>query len=322
MSKRRLNKQQSARIEKQHQHYRHLQETEADKTLCEGLVITRYSRHAHIEDQEGHAIHCAIRPNLDSIVAGDRVVWQPEGPAQGTIVSIYPRHTVLGRPDAHGHIKPIAANISQIMVVVAPLPPISWLLLDSYLVMADSLKLPAVIVLNKTDLDITAIQHDLLHHYEPLGYPLVFTNHLTDDLSPLQKHLRQQTSVFVGQSGVGKSSLIMRLLPHEASRIKTGEVSAQSQFGCHTTSNSQLFHLPSGGDLIDSPGVREFALWALPPASIAAGFREFKPYLGQCKFRDCTHMQATPNCAILHALKTQQISLKRYENYVKIVSLR
>jgi len=322
MSKRRLNKQQTARIEKQHQHYRHLQEKEDNKTLCDGLVITRYSRHAHIEDQEGHDIHCVIRPNLNSIVAGDHVVWQPEGPSQGSIVSVYPRKTVLGRPDAQGQVKAIAANISQMMVVIAPVPTISWLLLDSYLVMADYLSLPAVILLNKTDLGVESIQHDLLHDYEPLGYPLVLTNRVTDDLSALQKILRHQTSVFVGQSGVGKSSLITRVLPHEASRIKTGDVSSQSQFGCHTTSNSQLFHLPTGGDLIDSPGVREFSLWTLPPGSIAAGFREFKPYLGQCKFRDCTHAQDTPSCAIIHAVKSQQISMKRYTNYVKMLALK
>ncbi|HVT63237.1 MAG TPA: small ribosomal subunit biogenesis GTPase RsgA, partial [Legionellaceae bacterium] len=136
MSKRRISKQQASRIEKQHHHYRQQHENPNDKTVCEGLVISRYSRHAHIEDAEGHAIHCAIRPNINSLVAGDRVIWQPEGPSQGIVLSVLPRHTVLGRVDAQGEMKAIAANISQMMIVIAPLPPISWLLLDSYLVMA------------------------------------------------------------------------------------------------------------------------------------------------------------------------------------------
>ena len=320
MSKRRINKQQNARIEKQHQHYRQLQSTGDNKTICEGLVIARYSRHAHVEDRDGHAIRCAIRPNLDSLVAGDRVVWQPEGPATGIIVSVYPRKTVLGRPDAHGHMKAIAANISQIMIVVAPLPTISWMLLDTYLIMAEHLKIQPFILLNKTDLEeADSIRSQLLKIYEPLGYPILFTNVNNNDLTTLQKALRQQTSVFVGQSGVGKSSLISRILPHEASRIQTAAISAQSQLGCHTTSNSFLYHIPSGGELIDSPGVRDMSLWTMPPSSIAYGYKEFRSYIAQCKFRNCSH-QDTPGCAVLNAIKNNQISLKRYENYVKIVN--
>ncbi len=319
MSKRRINKQQSTRIAKQHQNYRQLHENNSDKTLCEGLVITRYSRHAHIEDQEGHAVHCAIRPNLNSMVAGDRVIWQPEGPGQGIVLSVYPRKSVLGRPDAQGHVKAIAANISQIMIVIAPAPAVSWLLLDSYLVMAEHLNIQPFIILNKSDLGIEDIRQFLLQHYEPLGYPLLFTNIKSQELNTLQKSLRNQVSVFVGQSGVGKSSLIRYILPHEVARIQTGEISAQSQFGCHTTSNSHLYHLPSGGDLIDSPGVREFSLWSMSQPMIAAGFREFKPYISHCKFRNCTHSN-TPNCAVLDAVKTHQISLKRYENYVKMIT--
>ena len=290
-----------------------------DKTGCEGLVITRYSRHAHVEDMEGHAIHCAIRSHITSLVAGDRVIWQPEGPSQGNILEVCPRHSVLGRPDSHGQLKPIAANITQIMIVIAPAPAVSWLLLDSYLVMAETLQLQPYIILNKTDLDITQIQQDLLKNYEPLGYPHLFTNIKSQDLNALQKTLRNQTSVFVGQSGVGKSSLITYLLPHEAARIKTGELSQQSQFGCHTTSNSHLYHIPTGGDIIDSPGIREFSLWSMPQSTVASAFREFRPYINQCKFRNCTHID-TPNCAVLQAVKSHQISLKRYENYVKIIS--
>ena len=314
MSKKRFHKPTSSHSNALHPRH-HLD----DKTTCTGLVITRFSRHAHVEDQQGHDIHCAIRSHITSLVAGDRVYWQPEGPAQGSVLEVLPRKTVLNRPDAQGQLKPVAANISQIMIVIAPLPLVSWLLLDSYLVMAETLQIQPYIILNKTDLETTHLQQYLLQHYEPLGYPLLFTNIKSQDLSLLQKSLRQQTSVFVGQSGVGKSSLITRLLPEESLKIKTGKLTQNSQLGCHTTSNSQLYHLPSGGDLIDSPGIRELCLGSVSTNIVAQGFKEFRPYILQCKFRDCRHHN-TPNCAVIQAVKSQQISEKRYENYVKIIT--
>ena len=121
----------------------------------------------------------------------------------------------------------------------------------------------------------------------------------------------------MGQSGVGKSSLINLLLPNEKSEIKTAAVSESSNLGCHTTRNARLYHLPEGGALIDSPGVREFSLHNLSAVNIAEGYCEFRPYLGQCKFRNCEHI-TSPGCAILEAVKNTAISRRRYENYVKI----
>ncbi len=317
MSKRRISKQQALRIEKKQAFYRQQKEEEHHDMMMEGLVIARHNKYAHVEDMQGNSIHCAIRPNIDSLVAGDKVVWQPEGTHQGTIISRYPRHTVLGRPGQQGHIKPIAANLSQMMVVVAPIPEISWSLLDSYLVMAEFLKINAQIVLNKTDLPSDDIQRALLKYYEPLGYPILFTNKLEAQDKSLLRSLNNQTSVFVGQSGVGKSSMIARILPHEVKRILTGELSSHSNLGTHTTSTSYLYHLPHGGNLIDSPGVRELSLWNMKTSDIAQGYREFRPYLSQCKFRNCNHNQ-TPGCAVINAVKNRLISLTRYENYVKL----
>lgn len=317
MSKRRLSKQQTIRIEKQHQHYRQLTETERDDGTADGLVITRHSRHAHIEDSHGTPIHCSIRPSIDSLVAGDRVVWQAEDPGVGVILSRYPRQSTLGRPEQNGKIKAIAANMSQLIIVVSPKPEISWMLLDSYLVMAETLHLTAVIILNKNDLPCDDLKHILLQIYEPLGYPLLFTSVHDEHHKPLQNILHDKVSVFVGQSGVGKSSLLAQLLPDEPN-IRTAAISAQSQFGCHTTSNSRLYHLSTGGDLIDSPGVREFGLWHMPADKIAAGYREFRPYMTHCKFRNCQHRENDPGCAILDAVKNKLIAYQRYENYVKI----
>ena len=319
MSKRRISDQQSARIEKRHLHLR--QQTDAGELASEdGLVIKRFSRHAQVENRQGTLIHCSIRPTIDSLVAGDRVVWQEQGTGKGVIVSRYPRTSVLGRPDKQGLLKPIAANITQLIIVVAPKPEISWSLLDSYLVMAEYLKLQVCIILNKTDLDESQLQHAIHQQYDPLGYSVLFTSRDNPaGYKELENTLNNQISVFVGQSGVGKSSLIAKILPEQSSKIQTSEISSSSNLGCHTTSNSCLYHLPTGGALIDSPGVRELGLWHMPATDIAACYREFKPFLSKCKFRNCNHRDA-PGCALLNALKNNEVSHHRYENYVKIIT--
>ncbi len=318
MSKRRISHQQSARIEKKQHSYRQQAETGHPEATCDGLVIKRFSRHAQIEDVDGKRIHCSIRPTIDSLVAGDRIVWQAEGHNQGVVVSRYPRQSVLGRPDKQGEIKPVAANITQVLIVVAPKPEISWPLLDSYLVMAEYLNLPACIILNKTDLASDTLRNELLKSYSELDYCILFTGRdQSKGYKQLQSILNNQVSVFVGQSGVGKSSLIAQVLPDEPSEIQVAAISSKSELGCHTTSNSCFYHLPSGGALIDSPGVREFGLWHMPAAEIAKGFREFRPFLQHCKFRNCNH-QNTPGCALTEAVKNKQITRQRYENYVKI----
>ena len=319
MSKRRITHQQSLRIEKKQKDYRKKAETGAEGPTIDGLVIRRFSRHALIETAEGDRTLCSIRPTIDSLVSGDKVLWQAEGEKQGVVVSRYPRQSVLGRPDKRGQIKPVAANISQMMIVVAPKPEISWPLLDSYLVMADYLQLEACIVLNKVDIPCDDLKQRLIEQYQPLGYSILLTSQ-QDKKSHrhLQKALDQQTSVFVGQSGVGKSSLIAGVLPLETT-IQTGAISTRTELGTHTTSSSCLYHLPTGGALIDSPGVREFALWHMPVSEIAKGYREFKPYLSECKFRNCNHIDNI-GCALLAAIKQDLIAYNRYENYVKIAS--
>lgn len=316
MSKRRINKQQSARIEKIQQTYQDTKDMNPE-SLADGLVITRFSRHVEIEDNLGKRILCSIRPNLDTLVAGDRVIWQLEGNNQGVVVSLYPRGSILARPTGSGIKKPVAANITQMIIVVAPKPEISWPLLDSYLIMAELLRLHAIILLNKTDLPCEALKSQLMLDYQPLGYPIIMVQK-PDVLSlePLKKVLNHQVSVFVGQSGVGKSSLIASILPHELD-IATSEISLGAELGRHTTSNSKYYHLPSGGALIDSPGVREFSLWNVEPNQIAQGYNEFKPYLTRCKFRNCTHID-TPHCAIIEALNQGVISSRRYENFTKL----
>lgn len=316
MSKRRINKQQSARIEKIQQTYQEAK-NENPNELRDGLVITRFSRQVEIEDHEGKRIRCSIRPNLDIVVAGDRVVWRMEGDNQGVVVSLYPRNSILTRPTNSGIKKPVAANITQLIIVIAPKPEISWPLLDSYLIIAETLKLHATILLNKIDLPSEVIKEDLSTHYQSLQYPIIYVSkNDPQSIKQLKLVLNQQVSVFVGQSGVGKSSLIAAILPHE-NNIATGEISIGSELGRHTTSNSRYYHLPSGGALIDSPGVREFSLWDIDANTIAQGYVEFRPYLLKCKFRNCPHID-TPHCAIISAVHEGVISPKRYKNFIKL----
>lgn len=315
MSKRRINKQQSARIEKIQQTYQ--QNKEHHEDLADGLIITRFSRHVALEDKQGKLIRCSIRPNLETLVAGDRVIWQNEGTNQGVVVSLYPRTSILAKPTHAGLSKPVAANITQLIIVIAPKPEISWPLLDSYLVMAEILHLHAVILLNKTDLPCVSLKKQLTTDYQNLNYPIILVNKDSPEgIEKLKELLNHQVSVFVGQSGVGKSSLISGILPHEHD-IATGALSEISELGKHTTSNSKYYHLPSGGALIDSPGVREFSLGHISAAEIARGYTEFRHYLSQCKFRNCTHKD-TPNCAIINAVDEGLISPKRYENFIKL----
>lgn len=317
MSKRRISKQQSARIQKIQARYRQKNDLSDTFPGEEGLVLTRFSRHAIIEDRQGNCIHCSIRPNLDSLVAGDQVIWQTESKG-GVVVSRFPRVSVLSRPDKRGEFKPIAANITQVLVVVAPKPELTWPLLDSYLVMTEHLGLNLCIVLNKVDIPCVSLQEELLKLYKPLGYPILFTSsHNNSGYDLLRQTLNHHTSVFVGQSGVGKSSLISKILPEM--NIQTAEISTGSELGCHTTSNSRLYHLPFGGNLIDSPGVREFGLWHMAIPEIAQGYREFRPLISQCKFRNCNHRDS-PGCAIIAALDEGTLAQRRYDNFLKIIA--
>ena len=317
MSKRRISHQQSHRINQKQSRYQERAASASPETLTEGLVIKRYSRLALIEDNSGHRLRCAIRADIHSLVAGDRVIWQPEGQDSGVVLSVSPRQSVLNRPDFRGVLKAVAANITQVMIVVAPIPDISWALLDSYLVMTESLQLNACIVLNKTDLACDVAKERLQNLYKPLGYSVLYVSRENGaQQAELLATLNDQTSVFVGQSGVGKSSIISRILPQEDD-IVTGEVSEHSNLGRHTTSNSCLYHLTGGGHLIDSPGVREFGLSDMPIRNIAEGFREFRTYITECQFRNCNHQKA-PGCAVMKALNLGEISQARYDSYVKL----
>lgn len=286
-----------------------------------GLVIAHFGTQVDVEAEDGSTQRCHLRANLDGLVTGDRVVWCA-GDTTGVVVARAPRHSELRRPDPYGKLKPIAANIDQILVVIAPFPEPHPNLIDRYLVASEAVGIEPVLLLNKSDLldrdpVLRARMQALLALYPTLGYRLLEVSSQSGSLTLLNGALRDRVSIFVGQSGVGKSSLVNALLP--AAGLRVGALSELRQKGVHTTTTAQLFHLPAGGSLIDSPGIREFGLWHMSREQVEQGFREFRPLLGHCRFRDCSH-EHEPGCAILAAVEGGAISPTRLGSYRHIVS--
>lgn len=313
MTKRRLTSRQAKRIQAERSHT----PGDAIEEGKRGLVIARFSKQALVETDSGERILCHLRAHLEAPVAGDEVLWAPTSDA-GVINALITRRNVLERPDSQGRLRPLAANIDLMLVVFATEPAPQPALLDRYLVAAEHIGTEPVLVLNKADL-IRAESglEKTLEHYAALGYRTLTTHHKMRDASNLMELINQQTLVLVGQSGVGKSSLIQRLLP-EAS-IRVGALSEVADKGRHTTTTSEMFHLPGGGRLIDSPGVRDFGLSHVSTEAVAKGFREFRPYLGHCRFRDCQH-STEPGCALRSALEAELIQAQRFESYKQIVA--
>ncbi|AJR06830.1 small ribosomal subunit biogenesis GTPase RsgA [Photobacterium gaetbulicola] len=300
-----------------------------DETLLEsareGLVITRFGQHADVEDPETGIIHrCNLRRSIQSLVSGDRVVWRPGVEAlqgiAGVVEAVHERESMLTRPDYYDGVKAVAANVNQIIIVSAVLPELSLNIIDRYLIAAETVGIPPLIVLNKVDLleaDDRKQVEETLSLYQEIGYEVRLVSSETGEgLDGLREDLKGHISIFAGQSGVGKSSLVNALMPEVDAEV--GDVSENSGLGQHTTTAARLYHFPDGGDLIDSPGVREFGLWHLEPEQVTEAFVEFRDYLGGCKFRDCKHGN-DPGCIIREAVEEGKIHQARYDSYHKII---
>jgi len=211
--------------------------------------------------------------------------------------------------------KLIAANVTQIVIVLAAAPPFHAELLDRCLAAAEEAGIPALLALNKMDLPGAGDALHGLDLYRALGYA-VLPLAAKIDIGPLRERLANHTSVLVGQSGMGKSTIINRLLPDAAARV--GELSAALGGGRHTTTHARLYHLDAASHIIDSPGLQEFGLVHVEPENLAHDFVEFRAHLGGCKFNDCKHL-TEPGCAITAAAERGEIAAPRVASYRTLV---
>jgi ribosome biogenesis GTPase len=262
-------------------------------------------------------VRTVAREARSAVVAGDHVLFLPTDDAHGVIERVEPRQGVLARGHQYKqHI--LVANISQVAIIAsASDPPLKPALIDRFLVSAAKGGTAALIVLNKCDLVDLADLQPLIGMYARMGYPVIPTSVMTGLGMPrLRRQLKGQQTVFTGQSGVGKSSLLNSLQPGLGLRV--GDVSHVTQKGRHTTRYTELLELQSGGWVVDTPGIRQLELWDVQPVEVEGFFVEFRPFVPRCKFPDCLHVHEE-GCAVRLALKHDLISPTRYESYLRMI---
>ncbi|MDR2837345.1 MAG: ribosome small subunit-dependent GTPase A [Azonexus sp.] len=296
----------------------------------QGRIIAAHGRQYLVELADGSRLPCFPRGKKSEVACGDTVEIQPTAADQGVIEAIAPRRSLLYRSNAIRQ-KLIAANVDLLIVVVATEPAFSDELVTRALVAAESAGIETLIILNKSDLsERLAAARERLAVFAQLGYRLLELSALPPLPNPspsrgegraqgaeaLRPALQGKTSVLVGQSGMGKSTLINALVPE--ARAATREISLALDSGKHTTTHASLYRLDAESALIDSPGLQEFGLSHLARDEIEAAFPEFRPFLGQCRFRDCRH-DREPDCALTAALKAGRIDPRRFAAYGRIV---
>ena len=279
-----------------------------------GTIVANFGRQFSVELGDGALIACVARGKRTDIACGDRVAVAMTAPGQGVIESTAPRTSLFYRSDIQRE-KLIAANVTQIVVVLAP-PAFHRELLDRCLAAAEDAGIRALLALNKMDLPAAPATLESLAMYRALGYE-VLPLAAKIDIAPLRARLAGHTSVLVGQSGMGKSTIINRLLPDAAARV--GELSQALGSGRHTTTHARFYHLDATSHIIDSPGLQEFGLLHVGAAGLAHCFVEFRKYLGQCKFNDCQHL-TEPGCAIAAAAQRGEVDAQRVESYRALVT--
>ena len=278
--------------------------------LHDGQIVASFGRRCLVELADSSTLDCVTRGRRGTLACGDRVTVARSAGGQGVIEAVAPRATLLYRSD-RARQKLVAANVTQTVIVVAPVPAFHEDLVNRCLAAAEHGGMAALIALNKVDLPQAPAALRSLELYRGLGYRVVALS-AKRDLGPLVPHLKGQTSVLVGQSGMGKSTIINGLLP--AAAVRVAEISAALDSGRHTTTHTRLYHLDEASHVIDSPGMQLFGLHHLEGPELADAFVEFRPWLGQCRFRDCHHV-TEPGCAIAAACDKGRISARRLASY-------
>lgn len=288
------------------------------------LVLVSHGNRGIVQTADGQEIEAHYRRGVGRPVCGDRVRVEAEERQTAVVSAIEPRSNTFARADGNQRMQTIAANLDHVLIVLAPEPAPSRDLLERYLVAVHSLAIEPVIVINKVERleeDETRKVGPLsrLAEYEELGYSVVPTSCKTaPGVEGLRSVLRGHISILVGQSGVGKSSLVNHLVPDL--EIQTGALSTSTGKGRHTTTSTMMYSLPvQDGRLIDSPGVWEYGLWELSRAELESGFIEFRPFLGDCRFNNCAH-DSEPGCAIKAAVEAGAIKSWRHDSYKRLLA--
>jgi ribosome biogenesis GTPase len=282
-----------------------------------GQVVASFGRRYRVELTDGTLVECSTRGKRSDIACGDRVTVQHSGDNSGVIESIAPRTTLLYRSDAHRQ-KLIAANVTQVAIVIAAVPSFYDDLINRCLAACEHAGIAPLIVLNKMDLPQSPAAWEALAIYRTLGYRVIGIS-AKQDITPLGLLLENHTSVLVGQSGMGKSTVVNNLAPEAMMRV--AETSLALDSGKHTTTGARLLHINSRTHLIDSPGLQSFGLHHLNTEDTAHAFTEFRAWLGQCRFRDCTH-RMEPGCEIERACAEGLIAATRLASYRTLVEER
>ncbi len=283
--------------------------------FTQGLVISHLGKGIAVE-AAGSLLLCQTRRKLETVATGDQVMISIVAPEQGRIEELLPRRSLLSRPSRNGKTRPVAANIDKIYIIFASEPHCDFLLIDQYLAICENNNLDAILVHNKIDLTSSSVVNTELEVYKKLAYKIHKVSAVQNiGINELKNALKDHVSIFSGQSGVGKSSLTNALIPDK--QLKTNTVSEITKHGRHTTTAATLYHLPEGGDLIDSPGVAIFGLADLNEQKLAWGYREFQPLLEQCQFNNCRHVK-DKGCAVRDTAEKGGISMSRYQRFLKL----
>ena len=321
MGKRKLSRQQRSRI-----HQRQSRISESETAALQGpvrsaRVVSNFGQQVEIEWSDpplsDERVRAWVRSNLPTLVPGDLVSCEADQNGEAVVVALQDRQSLLERPDKYGKLRPIAANIDKMGIVIAPQPEAHTDLIDRYLVAAELAGIEGCLVLNKVDLlDQAPGLPALVNRYVRIGYTCISCCGLqADRCGELLTLFSGGTGILVGQSGVGKSSLMQQISGDETIRI--GSLSHAAAKGRHTTTTGRLYHLAKGGMLIDTPGIREFGLWHVPPEELIRGFREFIQPGADCRFRNCEHF-VDAGCALTQACKAGKIHATRRDSYLRI----
>jgi len=279
-------------------------------------VIATYGRHLLVRDAAGVMIKARPFGRALDIVCGDRVHCERDVHAEVLVTGVLPRHSVLMRSNARARSEPLVANLSLAAIVIAAVPRPDPFMIDRYLCAAVCAGLKALIIVNKADLPLRAEDEASLIELAVLGFAVHRVSaHAGGGLDALALALAPHTSVLLGQSGVGKSSLIQKLTLDGTAAL-TGELMRESE-GRHTTTASRLYTCTGGGSIIDSPGVRDYAPSVDQLQQASLGFPEIEQHAAQCHFADCRHLQE-PRCAVIAAVAAGLIAPRRYESYRRL----